>query len=125
MSASVCARALLVASLWARFWIGLALALQFGFFIISVVVLLNLLIAMMSQTYTDVYAHAQQEYSMEKARLVKECEGFEKPSIRHCLKHCLPCWCMAFIVLHSLPLQTTKQKFLLFHSVPLSGSSIP
>ena len=33
---------------------------------------MNLLIAMMSQTYTDVYAVAKQEYQMELAKLVKE-----------------------------------------------------
>eukprot|EP01052_Picozoa_sp_SAG31_P019237 SAG31_NODE_1395_length_8516_cov_4.162885_4_plen_242_part_00 len=49
-----------------------ALWVKVLFFIVTVVVLLNLLIAMMSQTYSDVYSVVKQEYQMGFAKIVKE-----------------------------------------------------
>ena len=42
------------------------------FFIVTVVILLNLLIAMMADTYTKISQNAEAEYQMHFARLVKE-----------------------------------------------------
>jgi hypothetical protein len=60
-----------------------ALVFQLCFFIFTVVILMNLLIAMMGQTYGDTYAKSKQEYEMQFAKLVKvstalsDCNGDE------------------------------------------------
>lgn len=42
---------------------------QFGFFILSQVVLMNLLIAMMANTYSTIESNADAEYMMQKAKV--------------------------------------------------------
>ena len=42
---------------------------QFGFFILSQVVLMNLLIAMMANTYSTIESNADGEYMMQKAKV--------------------------------------------------------
>lgn len=45
---------------------------QFSFFLVMNVILMNLLIAMMADTYTNITTNAEAEYQMQKAQIIKE-----------------------------------------------------
>lgn len=51
----------------------MATGFQFVFFVLTIVILMNLLIAMMADTFSSVASNAEAEYQMQFAKLVKEC----------------------------------------------------
>jgi len=50
----------------------LVTAFKFVFFILTYIILMNLLIAMMADTFSSVASNAEAEYQMQFARIVKE-----------------------------------------------------